>query len=622
MIKYILTSLFFIITILYSTISYAQNVNPGINFQAIARDKEHNAANNRKVYIECTIENGLNNPIVVYGEHQEVFTNEFGVFNLVIGKGTRFVGVNDIYAINWATGKYFFHLRISITPVAPDMNWDYTKEWVDLGAVEFGIVPYAIQSLNANNNFVDTANLKLKLNIADTAKMLLPYRLAITSIDSNKYVTPYQLTQKTFDTLSLSNRINSKLFLTDTSLMLLPYRKALTATDSIKYVTPYQLSLKTFDTLSLSNRINTKLNSADTSSMLFPYHKSLIPFDSSYLSARINLKLNLSDTALMMSNRIARDTLFLASRIDLKEDVSNKSINMSLPADYNDSKYPTVKSVKTYLDAALIAGAPDATTSNKGIIMLGGDLLGTAMAPVIAPDAITTLKIADAAVTDAKLATGISASKVGLGNLSNNAQLYSLNGLTTQVQALGTIGTSGLLPNWVSSNSTHVLNIPLASATAVAAGLISKSDYDHFNAAYNNNFNALTNIGNTGAATINGQVINIPNYTLLGLAGNVNANTIFAGPVSGASGIASFRNLVAADIPNNESNTTGNAATATKLLTSRYLNNILFDGTTDITNLTAATPNALTFSNTGTGVSPGDGFNGSSAKEISYNSIG
>ncbi|MEN9701323.1 MAG: hypothetical protein RIR55_638, partial [Bacteroidota bacterium] len=40
------------------------------------------------------------------------------------------------------------------------------------------------------------------------------------------------------------------------------------------------------------------------------------------------------------------------------------------------------------------------------------------------------------------------------------------------------------------------------------------------------------------------------------------------------------------------------------------------------TNLTAATPNALTFSNTGTGVSPGDGFNGSSAKEISYNSIG
>jgi hypothetical protein len=620
--KYLLATFIYTIAMLYSTASFAQNVNPGINFQAIARDKEHNAANNRKVYIECTIENGLTNPIVVYGEHQEVATNEFGVFNLVIGKGTRFVGVNDIYAINWAVGKYYFHLRISITPVAPDVNWDYTKEWVDLGAVEFGVVPYAIHSLTGNNNSTDSANLKLKLNISDTSNMLMPYRLAIAGIDSNKYVTPYQLSLKTFDTLSLSNRINSKLFISDTSIMLQPYRKALTTTDSIKYVTPYQLSLKTFDTLSLSNRINTKLNSADTSSMLFPYHKSLIPFDSSYLSARINLKLNVLDTALMMSNRIARDTLFLASRIDLKEDISNKSINMSLSADFNDTKYPTVKSVKTYLDAALIAGAPDATTINKGIIMLGGDLLGTAMAPVIAPDAITTLKIADAAVTDAKLAPGINASKVGLGNLTNNAQIYSFNGLTTQVQTLGTIGTSGLSPSWVSSNSTHVLNIPMASATAVTAGLISKSDYDHFNAAYNNNFNTLTSIGNSGAATINGQVINIPNYTLIGLAGNVNANTIFAGPVSGASGTASFRNLVAADIPNNGSNTTGNAATATKLLTSRYLNNILFDGTADITNLTAATPNSLTFSNTGTGVNPGDAFNGSSAKEISYNSIG
>ena len=135
---------------------------------------------------------------------------KFGVFNLVIGKGIRFVGVNDIYAINWITGKYYFHLRISITPVAPDIHWDYTKEWVDLGAVEFGVVPYAIQSLTGNSNNIDTTSLKLKLNISDTSKMLLPYRLAITSIDSNKYVTPYQLSLKTFDTSSLSKRIKEE----------------------------------------------------------------------------------------------------------------------------------------------------------------------------------------------------------------------------------------------------------------------------------------------------------------------------------------------------------------------------------------------------------------------------
>jgi hypothetical protein len=620
--KYLRLTILFAIAISNSTILLAQNASPGINFQAIARDKEHNAANNRKVYIECTIENGLTNPIVVYGEHQEVVTNEFGVFNLVIGKGVRFVGVNDIYAINWANGKYYFHLRISITPVAPDINWDYTKEWVDLGAVEFGVVPYAIQSLSGNNNSIDTASLKLKLNIADTSKMLLPYRIAIASIDSNKYITPYQLSKKTFDTLSLSNRVNAKLNISDTNLMLLPYRKALTSIDSISYVTPYQLLLKTIDTFGLSNRINGKLNITDTAIMLMPYHKSLTPFDTSYMSSKINLKLNISDTSLMLSNRIGRDTLFLSTRMDQKEDISNKSVNMNLVADFNDTKYPTVKAIKTYVDASLIAGAPDATTTNKGIIMLGGDLLGTANAPIIAPDAITTIKILDGSVTDAKLASGINASKVGLGNLTNNAQLYSLNGLTTQVQNFGTLGTSGLAPNWVSSNSTHVLNIPLASATAVTAGLISKIDYDHFYASYNNDFNALTSIGTAGAASINGQVINIPNYSLIGLAGNVNANSIFAGPVSGASGSASFRNLVAADIPNNTANTSGNAATASKLLTARYLNNILFDGSTDMNNLTASTPNALSFSNSGTGVNAGESFNGSIAKDISYNSIG
>ena len=40
----------------------AQISNAGINFQAVARDKEQNAANNRKIYVKCTIENGLTNP--------------------------------------------------------------------------------------------------------------------------------------------------------------------------------------------------------------------------------------------------------------------------------------------------------------------------------------------------------------------------------------------------------------------------------------------------------------------------------------------------------------------------------------------------------------------------------
>jgi hypothetical protein len=50
-------------------------------------------------------------------------------------------------------------------------------------------------------------------------------------------------------------------------------------------------------------------------------------------------------------------------------------------------------------------------------------LSGTAAIPVVASGAITTDKIGNNAVTDAKVSTGISASKVGLGNVDNTNDL-------------------------------------------------------------------------------------------------------------------------------------------------------------------------------------------------------
>ena len=58
--------------------------------------------------------------------------------------------------------------------------------------------------------------------------------------------------------------------------------------------------------------------------------------------------------------------------------------------------------------------------------------------------------------------------------------LTALNGLTAQVQSFAN-GSSGTAPAFVSSTATHTLNIPLASASSVTAGLISKAEYDTFN---------------------------------------------------------------------------------------------------------------------------------------------
>lgn len=64
-----------------------------------------------------------------------------------------------------------------------------------------------------------------------------------------------------------------------------------------------------------------------------------------------------------------------------------------------------------------------------------------------------------------------------------NGSLTTLNGIncdTYDAQTFG-VGTTGTAPNWVSQNSntnTHVINIPMASASGVTAGLISKTEYD------------------------------------------------------------------------------------------------------------------------------------------------
>ncbi|MCL9967797.1 MAG: hypothetical protein NBV56_00590 [Aquirufa antheringensis] len=74
---------------------------------------------------------------------------------------------------------------------------------------------------------------------------------------------------------------------------------------------------------------------------------------------------------------------------------------------------------KAYVDASITV---DATTLVNGKIRLAGDLTGTASSPTIAAGAIT----------DAKIATGISATKVGLGNVNNTSDLLKPISSATQ----------------------------------------------------------------------------------------------------------------------------------------------------------------------------------------------
>ena len=289
----------------------------------------------------------------------------------------------------------------------------------------------------------------------------------------------------------------------------------------------------------------------------------------------------------VISNQAATDTRYV--KLSGSTMVGNVTFPSGTKATMVDA--PTVSTDlvnKTYVDAQATA---DASGSSKGKIKLAGDLSGTADLPSIANNAILTSKILDGNVTDAKIAS-LSASKLtgsvapanggtGLTAVGTNGQVLtsdgtslswaspgasgttSLNGSTASTQTFAAPGTAGLAPTWSTASGAHTLNIPLASAPSVTAGLLSKADYDNFSAAYTNRITSVTTTGASGAATLVSNVLNIPSPSLDELAGTKAMNTVYAGPISGANTSPTFRALVAADIPILNQNTSGNAATAT-----------------------------------------------------------
>jgi len=104
-------------------------------------------------------------------------------------------------------------------------------------------------------------------------------------------------------------------------------------------------------------------------------------------------------------------------------------------------------------------------------------------------------------------------SKVSIGG---TATAPSVDVNTANLGTIGlAVGTTGTTVNVSGSpanlGGTLTLNIPMASAIGVTAGLMSKADYDAF--AAKQATISLTTTGTTGNATFSGNTLNIPNYT-------------------------------------------------------------------------------------------------------------
>ena len=142
-----------IITLVFVCLSYlsalAQNVPQGIAYQAVAvKDGAYSVAgqnpqaiywSNKDIKVRFTIFEKYPNGSSQYSEFHETTTDDYGVFNLIIGQGSDLSG--DFTTIPWELGDA--HLQVEI-------DFENTNEFVLSVIEKFWSVPFSFNSHSAD----------------------------------------------------------------------------------------------------------------------------------------------------------------------------------------------------------------------------------------------------------------------------------------------------------------------------------------------------------------------------------------------------------------------------------------------------------------------------------------
>jgi hypothetical protein len=365
--KFIQTALLLVVLCTTAT-TYAQiGQSPeGIQFQALATDANGHPAAGRVIYVKDAIVAKTATGTIVYSETFKVTASSAGIFTIVLGKGTYASGVSSIANIDWANGPFFLNLKIAVEPTVPTASWNVNNEYVDLGTSQFWSVPYALYAGNVKG--ADG-----KLNTSDTAAMLKPYFTSINlkaNIESPTFTGTVSGITKAMvglgnvdNTADINKPVSTA---TQTALDLKANATDVTTALALKANTADvttaldlkvdKVSGKALSTNDYTTAEKTKL-AAITGTNTGDQDLSALAIAADVNSA-LALKANTAD---------------VNTALALKEILANKSSSVSADGTSN-TKYPSVKSVKDYVDsiiAVIPAPRPTALATDEFVASAG-----------------------------------------------------------------------------------------------------------------------------------------------------------------------------------------------------------------------------------------------------------
>jgi hypothetical protein len=237
-----------------------------------------------------------------------------------------------------------------------------------------------------------------------------------------------------------------------------------------------------------------------------------------------------------------------------------------------------LKASKTYVDAQ-IAGATiaDADATTKGKLQLAGDLTGSASAPTIANNAITTAKVLNGAITNAKIATGIDGAKI-TGNITGNAATTTKLATPVTINGVAFDGSANITIASAAANGLTMNNSGSgdASGTLFDGSAAKTISYNSIGASPLAGSSSLTTVGTITSGVWNGTAI--ANSNLANSSLTIGSTNIALGGSSNI--LAGLTNITATNFTGD---LTGNAGTASRLAATKNINGVAFDGSADIT---------------------------------------